>query len=286
MDCSQLEWNPLNSAEPHSSLAGVLAGLVFAGIVVLVGDRSRLAYRHRSLMLLTAALFSLAFDAFIFSVIAGEQVCARAWTITMPAADLLGVGSLGIFGGLSWLFHAYGSRPLTEIANFITYAVALIVGSFIQVNAVGYLDAMRDLHLIPELNWLYAITTWWPAIVLTITIIIFLGRWGRSVRLRNANADADADGADFKTKAAAYLMVAHVLAVAVISGWLEGLPRDLYEPATPPYVVVTATLVSLVMPTFALLGILVALPLVVEGRKGAKVVVPPQVSARGPGASV
>jgi hypothetical protein len=77
MNCRQLEWNPIGSADSHSALAGVLAALVFAGIVVLLQDHRRSSEHTRALELMSGALLALAFSSFLFGVVAGGQVCVK-----------------------------------------------------------------------------------------------------------------------------------------------------------------------------------------------------------------
>jgi len=38
-DCTKLDWNPVDVGQPHSQLAAVIAGFLFAGIVFLLGQR-------------------------------------------------------------------------------------------------------------------------------------------------------------------------------------------------------------------------------------------------------
>lgn len=132
MDCAELEWSPLGSASSHSQLAGVLAGLVFAGIVVLFSDRNPNTQRTRAVVLFSGSLLALVVASLIFGVIAGEQVCAKAWTETVPASGLLGLGALGVFAGISWLFNAYDDDygRTTRLITVITYTLAVIVVTF------------------------------------------------------------------------------------------------------------------------------------------------------------
>ncbi|MCO8276157.1 hypothetical protein M1L60_36830 [Actinoplanes sp. TRM 88003] len=105
--CTTEDWSPIGSAASHSQLAGVVAGLVFAGIVVIL-ERQAPAQRRpaEALTLFVAGFFTFALDAFFFGVVAGERTCDRAWTETMVAAGLLGFGALSLFVGLSWLLYS------------------------------------------------------------------------------------------------------------------------------------------------------------------------------------
>src|SRR5262249_40225007 len=106
VECRLGSWDPVVSAGYLSAFSGVLAGLVIAAIVVLLSDRNPNPERVRAVTLLTGGLFALIVDGLLFAIVAGDTVCARAWAMTTPAASLLGVGVLGIFGGIASLIHA------------------------------------------------------------------------------------------------------------------------------------------------------------------------------------
>ena len=88
MDCRLEGWDPIVSAGYLSQLAGVLAGLVFAGIVVLLGDRTERAGRVRAAMLLASGLFAMVVASTLFAFIAGMSTCALATVMTTPRTFL------------------------------------------------------------------------------------------------------------------------------------------------------------------------------------------------------
>ncbi|MFD0746451.1 hypothetical protein ACFQ1L_34880 [Phytohabitans flavus] len=143
-DCDTLDWSPIASAPVHSAFAGVLAGLVFAGIVLLLSSRSDQVRRTNALVIFGSSFLVLAFDAFLFGVIAGERVCARAWTETMHAAGLLGLGALGIFAGICWLIDTSDTTAgrMTRFYVTTTYVIAIIVTYHVGATAVEYLDSV------------------------------------------------------------------------------------------------------------------------------------------------
>ncbi|GII25375.1 hypothetical protein [Planosporangium mesophilum] len=275
MNCTDLEWNPISSAQSHSALAGVLAGLVFAGIVVLFSDRNPNRSRTRALVFFSGALLALALDSFIFGVIAGEQVCAKAWTETMPAAGLLGLGALGIFGGISWLFNAYDDDHgrVTRLANLLTYTTALIVAYHLKVTAASYLIDMQTSTLYTPPTWLFRLVDGYALLIAVIIFLFPLSRWLRRrltlpARLRTVAQKSPTTGTtrsaddtlDRAAIQAAYLSVVYVIAVAITSGTLLSRPRGGWEPVTPGYVAALSTILSLAIPTLALLAQLRALP--------------------------
>ncbi|MEH1059047.1 hypothetical protein V6U89_28055 [Micromonospora sp. CPCC 206171] len=249
----------------------MLAGLVFAGIVVLFSDRNPSRQKTRALVLFTGALLALALDSFIFGVIAGEQVCAKAWSETMPAAGLLGLGALGIFGGISWLFNAYDDHHarVTRLANFITYVVALVVAYHLQVTAGSYLVDMRESGLNSPPSWLFRVVALYAWLIILIILLFPLARWLAGKASSRQALGPEAEQADDETVdkrldiwavRAAYLSVGWVIVVAVMSGTLLSRPIDGWEPATPALIVASSTLLSLTIPTIAVVAQLMALP--------------------------
>jgi hypothetical protein len=212
-------------------------------------------------VLFAGALLPLSVVSFLFGVIAGEQVCPRAWTGTMLAAGLLGPGALGIFGGVCWLFNAYDDdrAQITRLATFMTYTVALVVGYQLQVNAADYLATMAGSGLSEVPHWLvravdgYAVGL--AAIVLWLPVTRFLRSrvWRRASRVDR--------GRDRAAIQAAYLSVVNVIVVAAVSGSLVDRPGSQWEPTTPTSVVVATTLLSLALPTVAVVAQLRALPM-------------------------
>src|SRR5690349_20215025 len=96
VDCRIQGWDSIVSAGYLSQLAGVLAGLVFAGVVVLLGDRSERAGRVRAAILLMSGLFAMVLAAALFALIAGMSTCALATVMTTPTVGLLVIGILAI----------------------------------------------------------------------------------------------------------------------------------------------------------------------------------------------
>ncbi|RSM54917.1 hypothetical protein DMB66_36815 [Actinoplanes sp. ATCC 53533] len=95
-----------------------------------------------------ASLFSLTYAAYLFSLIAGLQDCRQAWRLLMVAADGLGVGVLGIFGGLSWLVIARGD--VEDAVNRFTTTIGFIVAGFVIIDLSATAHDFRVRILTPE----------------------------------------------------------------------------------------------------------------------------------------
>ena len=262
--CENLEWSPIKSAPAHSTLAGVLAGLVFAGIIVLLTDRrkdhAKAEERTRAMTLLLAAFVVMAFDSFLFGAVSGEQVCLRGWTRTMLSAGLLGLGTVGIFTGISWAFHAYddASGIATRLSVVNAYVVAFVTSYHLYVTASGYLNDIRALGLrvSPHLESLVRGYPWAAA-----GLIVSLLVWRHVAKQGAAKRRSQHSMADRLNRAVTYAAYSAIFYV-VITGSIPATLFVEWEEASTAQAgtLAFALSVSLVMPTLALIMQLQALP--------------------------
>jgi hypothetical protein len=163
--CSVTGWSAVASAATNSTLAGVLAGFMINGIILVLGnisDKMRDGY-VQGLSLLFAAFVALGVDAFLFSVATGENtqvlqdnvgVCRRAWTEAMFGAGLLAVGTTAIIAGFIFLFTAYLSKPqgvsresinmLKTLCNGVRAGLAIAIVTALFMTSKTYLNAVYN----------------------------------------------------------------------------------------------------------------------------------------------
>jgi hypothetical protein len=229
-------------------LAGVVAGLVFAGIVVMLERQAAPVRRPaEALTMFLAGFFTFALDGFFFSVVAGERTCVRAWTETMVAAGLLGYGALSLFVGVSWLLYSLDRTSSTpfRVTRVIVYVLAFIVVA--QLNATAR-DYLRDVRPPGQFGWIDTLlTTGLIVIVSVIVAHVFLARRLRHWSRRSAGL-------------AAYVAIAYVLVCALSFGLLTVVETSYWSAGARPVVYLTATLVSVMLPTFVVIIHLLALP--------------------------
>jgi hypothetical protein len=245
--CDSVDWSPIASAGSHSQLAGVVAGLVFAGIVVILERQGPDRRSPEALTLFVAGFFTFALDAFFFGVVAGERTCPRAWTETMVAAGLLGFGSLSLFIGVSWLLYSLDRTGSTtfRVTRVIVYVLAFIVVA--QLNATAR-DYLRDVRPPGQSRWLDAVLTGGLLVITTLIVAhAFLGRRLGTWSSRNATL-------------AAYLATAYVLICALSFGLLTVVETEYWTGGTKAAVFISATLVSVMLPTVVVIVHLLALP--------------------------
>ncbi|MGN9909895.1 hypothetical protein ACTMTJ_20315 [Phytohabitans sp. LJ34] len=242
-----VDWNPIGSAGLHSQLTGVVASLVFAGIVVILERRSPTRRSLEALALFVVGFFTFALDSFFFAVVAGERTCARAWTETMIAAGLLGFGALGLFAGVAWLLRAHGesdSMPF-RITRVVAYALAVIVVGQLTVTARDYL---RDVTGDSYPGWI----GWLLNSCLALSVVAVAAHAAFNRRIRHLAHRA--------VELAAYVSIAYIVICAAVFGVLTGLDKSYWEGGTRPTMYVPVTLISIIVPTLVVMIQLMALP--------------------------
>jgi MFS family permease len=141
-------WSAVASAGANTALAGVLAGFMLNGIVVLLSGTMNIG-KVRALGLLFAAFVALGLDSYLFGLVTGDNSCQRAWTEAMLAAGLLGVGAVGIIAGFGLLVAEFAGKAdgeataiLKTLFNFLRIGVALVVIGLLFMTSWNYLYAV------------------------------------------------------------------------------------------------------------------------------------------------
>lgn len=109
-------WSIVTSSATNSQLAGVLAGVLFTGMVLLFGRKGQ-AYLQ-TIALYAAAFLSLGLDSYLFSLITGirpaavgkevsADACLQAWAQGMPASGLLATGGTALACGIGWMLSTH-----------------------------------------------------------------------------------------------------------------------------------------------------------------------------------
>ena len=148
-----------------SALAGVLAGFMLNGIVVLLSQRMKDIGKVRALGLLLAAFVALGLDSYLFALVTGDSSCHRAWTEAMLAAGLLGIGTVAIIAGFGLLVAEYVEKQDSEsidmlktLFDVLRLGVALVVLGLLFMTSWNYLYAVLGSHVpgyAQDLLWVY-----------------------------------------------------------------------------------------------------------------------------------
>jgi hypothetical protein len=164
--CATGGWSAVTSSPANSALAGVLAGFMFGGIVLLLGQ-SATRQRLQAMSLLFSAFVVLGLDSYLFGLVTGDtSACRREWTEAMMGAGLLGVGAVAIVSALGLLLTSYIAEPATAasqdhaadlatspeakllrvLTSVLLYGAVAVVVFILTVVAEDYLNAVFNTH--------------------------------------------------------------------------------------------------------------------------------------------
>ncbi len=117
-------FNPAGSAPLYSQLAGVLAGVVFAGLVFILTRAEEEADRDidRTLHCLFVVLFALVITSFTYATISGEGCITRAYSATVIAAATFALSVVLSWLGLGYLLRSYTAMRDVLVASQTTFA--------------------------------------------------------------------------------------------------------------------------------------------------------------------
>jgi hypothetical protein len=157
-------WSIATSASTNSQFAGMLAGFVFTGIVILFAMRG--SRYTQILSLLCPTFVVLGFDSYMFSHVTGsdDSLCTRVWTDGMFASGMLAIGAGGVVASVCWLLATHaedagdgnkpeapaGSQPdaaasdepgidLGRVAIGMVYGVTIGIALLLAMTADRYL---------------------------------------------------------------------------------------------------------------------------------------------------
>jgi hypothetical protein len=142
--CHNLDWSPIGSASAQSSIAAILTGFVFAGIVVILSVRAPLRREAaQALKLLFTAFFGLAVTAYLLADITGEQTCPRAETTEALMGGSLGTFSVVTIVSFTWLVIAYKGYDydVLKFVHGLVYVSCAFVALLLTTSATSYLNA-------------------------------------------------------------------------------------------------------------------------------------------------
>lgn len=151
-------FSPIDAAAPLSQLAGVLAAVIFTGMVLLVSNRSvRMeAARRRALIAMIPTFLGLLFTSFCFAVIAGEGICLRASAESIAASGLFAQGATATFYSLSWMLAGFEeSGQLSDVAGSAVYVVAVLSVAQLAVTTLDLQQKIADNAMVALMIWGY-----------------------------------------------------------------------------------------------------------------------------------
>jgi hypothetical protein len=277
--CPSHGWSIITSASANSQLAGLLAGFLFSGIVILFALKGP---KHtKALGLFCATFFALGFASYLFNLVGGDTAdphCARVWSEGMAAIGMGGVGGAGLFSGICWLLsvhvdtvttpqdgteksavatHVLGRQTprLDLIGSLMVHGTNIIISLLLARTAFDYLGVVyeqRARWIAALWQWVYAI----PAVVVGTTLIL---AWYRTRRWSKTGSVRYDDGRRRSISFAVYGVLTYAVVGSVFAGALTNLP-DSFWPHPPLPLVITTVAIELLMPGTLLVGLVLALP--------------------------
>lgn len=141
-----LDWSAKAAASGQSVLSGVLAGFVFAAIVVILSTREGRRGKEAAdaLKLLFSAFFGLGVTAYLFADQAADSNCLRAGAEEVLAGGLLGTFAIVMIVALTWLVVAYDlyAAGVLEFLRGLIYFAAAFVVMLLCTSSYTYLTAV------------------------------------------------------------------------------------------------------------------------------------------------
>jgi hypothetical protein len=170
-------WTIISSAPSTSQVIGVLAALVFGGMIFLLQeappseDSDLYRYSSRALVTLLYAFAALTVASFFFSVVSGEQVCSRAFLEGTIASALFGSAAVGVFLSMCWLFAAHRiGGPHVIWVKVMTTLASLIAWVFVMLTLF---DATQVANSGTQ-NFMTSAVAWWGIAPLLLPLIIIV----------------------------------------------------------------------------------------------------------------
>jgi hypothetical protein len=172
-----------SSAGFHAQLTGILAGLAFTAIVLILQSTS-LSGRGAEAGLLSffSALITLLIAAFLYGTAAGEErIAGRAAIMVFLAGITSTVAVLELFYGLTWLVRAGGFPNATEMTARITaLVIPLITFVYLAVTALNEVSITTGREVVGTPIFVFLLLV---SLLLVLVLVVGQLRWG-SPRLR------------------------------------------------------------------------------------------------------
>lgn len=272
--CPDADWSILSVAPPYSQLAGVLAGFVFTGLVVLLALPSRDSLRIRTLTLFVSAFLVLSLDSYQWGLLAGDSVDVKACNRLLAggeiASGLLGLGAVAIFSGVNWLLASHLQSPPSEsepsapthdsreylivvrqletVCRLALYSLGAIVVTLLAVTARDYVRVVLKDSNFPWVEW--AVLAYPVAILLIV------------ISLEGNRRRSGGPGNNGRIRAIIIGALGSVLygaTATVFVGVIVGIPANFWV-NTPLWMVWTTLFLGLLAPAPSLIALIYASP--------------------------
>lgn len=285
--CPGTDWNAIAPAPALSQLAGVLAGFVFTGIIVLLSQYRLSPSSIKTLSIFVATFIVLGLDSYDFALLTGESNisagCSRYWTQSLLASGLLGLGAVLLVSGVVWLVSAYyysersgrfdeadddnstspgpDIRRLESLAKSVLYGVTAVVTVGIVSTVTDYLNVTFSGS--PP-RWLLLASVIYPALIL-ITIL--------ALRIYRKHNGPNRDRPHAMTVGTVG-GVSYAVTATIVDGIAVTFPYSYWNPV-PTWAAIGAFTIALLMPAPTLVLLIYTVPGLDRSRKPRSADLPP-----------
>lgn len=229
--CHNLDWSPIGSASAQSSIAAILTGFVFAGIIVILSVRAPLRREAaQALKLLFTAFFGLAVTAYLLADVTGEQTCPRAETTEALMGGSLGTFSVVTIVSFTWLVIAYKGHDynVLKFVHGLVYVSCAFVTLLLTTSATSYLNAdlyYRSNQIADSVLDVIGVLT----LTIGATWIFWLHRRKRPLHIKRTATDvaATTDGA---VERCIWVALSYLALTSLATGIEASLPPHMWYP--------------------------------------------------------
>lgn len=179
------------SAGFHAQLAGILAGLAFASIVLILQSASSSGRgAEAGLLSFFAALITLIMAAFLYGTAAGdERIAGRAAILVFLAGVTSAVAVLELLYGLTWLVRAAGYPNATEMTARISALVGpLITFLYLAITALNEVSVTSGREVVGSPVFIVLLLL---SLLLVVMLVAVQFAWGspqlRQLAIRSAS---------------------------------------------------------------------------------------------------
>jgi hypothetical protein len=250
--CHNLDWSPITAAASQSNISVILAGFVFAAMIVVLSVRAHSLQREaaQALKLLFTAFFGLLVNSYLLGDITGEQTCPRAET-----TEALTGGSLGTFAvitivSLTWLVIAYQrhENDVLKILHGLVYVGSTFVVLLLTTSAITYLNVDLYGRSPIAVNILLYLTGGLAITIAAAWIWLRRRRMNSYIAKNNPNISITTNRA---VNNCVWAALSYLAVSSVATGVEAALPPHMWDPPAP-WAVYLATGGSLVLPLIVL----------------------------------
>lgn len=210
----------------------------------------------QAITLLTSAFVVLAFDSYLYGVVAGgvnDPLCVRVWSESMPAGGMLGVGGAAVVTGLCRLAATYVDQDSDEtihlfkraaihlhrLSRLLVYGVTITV-SLLLVSAIGQYLAVSFSNKPP--GWLNV-----SIFAVPIGVVVAAGAL-EVYRKRRMKRSRFMSPFSMSLSVTSFAMVLYAILGSAFSGVLTVLSDTQWSLPLKPALVVSGLLFGLILP--------------------------------------